>query len=255
MNDEKKHILRLLGNKIRFDGRAFDEFREITIECGVTKNAEGSARVLIGDTEVIAGVKMSVEKPFPDTPEEGILMIGTELLPLASPEFESGPPDIKSIEISRVVDRGIREAKVIDLKKLCIEKGEKAWAISVDICPVNDAGNLMDASALAAIAAIRSARFPKYDGSSIDYKTLTQEKLPVKGIPIQVTVSKIGSHLLVDPTTDEEALIDARLTIALAGDGRLSSLQKGGDLPLTIDEVDRMIQIAESKAVELGKKL
>ncbi len=255
MNDEKKHLLRALSKELRFDGRKFDEFRPIKIDYGVTKNAEGSARVTIGDTIVMAGVKMSIEKPFSDTPDEGVLMIGTELLPIASPDFESGPPDIKSIEISRVVDRGIREAKVIDTKKLCITKGEKVWSISVDICPINDGGNLMDASALAAIAAIRVAKFPSYEDGVLNYKQITNERLPISGTPISVTVVKIGNNLLVDPTTEEEQMIDARLTVAFAGDGRLSALQKGGDQPLTIEEVDEMMKIAEKKASELVKKL
>ncbi len=255
MSDNKQHMLKMLSKNMRFDGRKLDEFREIKVEYGVSKNAEGSARILIGETEVIAGVKMSVEKPFGDTPDEGILMIGTELLPIASPEFESGPPDIKSVEISRVVDRGIREAKAIDVKQLCIAKGEKAWAISVDICTINDAGNLLDASSLAAIAALKDTKFPEFDGAKVDYKKLTGKNLPMLKMPVEVTVIKIGGNFIVDPTIEEEAEIDARLTVAFSGDGRLSALQKGGDASLTIEEIDEMIKIAERKSAELIKKL
>lgn len=255
MNNDKKHMLKVLGNKIRFDGRKFEEFREVSVEYNATKNAEGSARVKIGDTEVIAGVKMNVDKPFSDTPDEGILMIGTELLPIASPEFESGPPDNKSIEISRVVDRGIREAKAIDTKKLCIKPGEKVWMISVDICSINDSGNLLDASALAAIAALKDTRLPEYDGEKVDYKKLTEKKLPLLKIPVEVTVVKIGNSLIVDPSTEEEEFLDARLTVALSGDGKISALQKGGDAPISVEDVDEMIKLAEKKAAELIKKL
>ena len=65
----------LTGNRIReylekgkrFDGRKPEEFREISIETGVSKKAEGSARVKIGKTEVIVGVKMDVTEPYPDS--------------------------------------------------------------------------------------------------------------------------------------------------------------------------------------------
>ena len=141
------HVKKLLMTEKRFGGRKLDEFRKIEVEYGVSaKSAEGSARVKIGDTEVIAGIKMEVGVPYPDQPEKGTLMAGVELLPLSSPEFESGPPSIKSIELARVVvDRGIRESDALDLKKLCIKKGEKMWMVIIDNYSINDDGNLADA--------------------------------------------------------------------------------------------------------------
>ncbi len=113
----KSHIVKWFEKGKRYDGRALDEYRPVVVEYGVTKNAEGSARVKIGDTEVIAGVKLSVEKPYPDTPKDGNLMVGAEPLPLSSPDYEAGPPNEESIEVARVVDRGLRESKAIDTKK------------------------------------------------------------------------------------------------------------------------------------------
>ena len=173
----RNHILYLLDRGMRLDGRKNEEYRNnITVEYGVAKLAEGSARVVIGKTEVIAGIKMEVMTPFSDTPNEGIIMVGEELLPLSNPAFESGPPSVEAIELSRVVDRGIRESHAIELGKLCITAGEKVWCCSIDICPINDAGNLFDASCLAAIAALKDTKFPEYDGKKIDYKKLTNKK-------------------------------------------------------------------------------
>src|SRR3989344_7191901 len=123
-SDLKGHILEALNQGIRFDGRKLTEYREILVEVGVAKNAEGSARVKIGETELIVGVKMEVAEPYPDIPDEGTMSVGAELLPLSNPDFELGPPGIEAIELARVVDRGIRESKCIDFKKLCIEIGE-----------------------------------------------------------------------------------------------------------------------------------
>ena len=251
----RAHILGWFEKGKRYDGRRLDEFRPVSVEYGVTKNAEGSARVKIGDTEVIAGVKLAVEKPYPDTPKEGTLMVGVELLPLSSPDFEAGPPNEESIEIARVVDRGIREAKAIDTKKLCITEGEKAWAVIVDICTINTDGNLLDAAALATVAALRNARFPSYNGKTVDYKSMTDNKLPIVRLPVSVTVIKLGDHLFVDPTVEEEKVIDARLTVAIAESGKICALQKGGTIPLTIDDVDRMIELARAKAGDLSKNL
>jgi exosome complex component RRP42 len=251
----KQHILRSLQENMRFDGRKPLDFRKVTVEYGVTKNAEGSARVKFGDTEVMAGVKMEISKPYPDTPEDGNLMVNAELLPMSSPEFEAGPPDAESVEVARVVDRIIRESKAIDTKKLLIEKGEKCWVVNIDIVTINAAGNLIDAACLAALAALSKAFFPEYNGTSVDYKKPTKTKVPMLKTPIGVTVAKMDTHFLVDPTAEEEKVADARLTVGVTENGGLCALQKGGDMPLTIDDVDTMIGIAIDKSAELRKVL
>jgi len=249
MNREmKKHMLVYLEKGMRYDGRALDEYRQVRVETKISQNAEGSARVTIGETEVLAGIKMAVEKPYPDTPEDGSLMVGAELLPLSSPEFEAGPPGIQAIEIARVVDRGIRESKSIDTKQLCIEKGEKAWVVMVDIVTINDAGNLFDASALATIAALKDAVFPGFQDGVIDYKNKTDKKIPVSKEPVSVTVIKIGKFYLVDPAPDEEKVADARISVASLEDGTLCAMQKGGVCTLTEDDVVKMTDLAVEKA-------
>ncbi|MCK4588978.1 MAG: exosome complex protein Rrp42 [Nanoarchaeota archaeon] len=252
----KAHVQQLLKQDKRLDGRKLDQYREpVKVEYGIAKTAEGSAKVQIGETVVTAGIKLSIEKPYPDTPDQGGIMVNVELLPLSNPKFETGPPSINAIELSRVIDRGIREAKAIDIKNLCIEKGEKAWTVSIDICPINAAGNLFDAAGLAALAALKDAKFPKYENDEIDYKTRTTKKLALSQEPLPVTIIKIGDKFLVDPTLQEEKAIDARLTVATTPDGTVSALQKGGDEPLTIAEVDEMVKIALEKGKFLREKL
>ncbi|MBI2653068.1 exosome complex protein Rrp42 [Candidatus Woesearchaeota archaeon] len=252
----RSHIISLLNAGTRLDGRKPTEYRKpIEVEYGTLKTAEGSARVRIGETEVFVGVKMEVGEPYPDTPDEGTIIVGAELLPLSNPEFELGPPGIQAIELARVVDRGIRESKAIDFKKLCIEKGEKVWMVIIDICPINDAGNLFDASSLAALAALKDAKYPSFDGEKIDYKVKTDKKLLLEKMPIAVTVVKIGDKFIVDPDTEEEKAIDSRLTVSSIEDGTLCALQKGGDFPLTVEEIDKMLDIGIEKGKELRKRL
>src|SRR3989338_2799827 len=96
----RNHIIGLLNADIRLDGRKLTEYRKpIEVEYGVVKTAEGSARVKIGETEVIVGVKMEAGEPYPDMPDEGTIIVGAELLPLSNPEFELGPPGIQAIEL------------------------------------------------------------------------------------------------------------------------------------------------------------
>ena len=252
----RSHIISLLNADTRLDGRKLTEYRKpIEVEYGVVKTAEGSSRVKIGETDVIVGVKMEAGEPYPDMPDEGTIIVRAELLPLSNPEFELGPPGIQAIELARVVDRGIRESKAIDFKKLCIKSGEKVWLLLIDICTLNDAGNLLDASSLAALAALKDARYPKFDGEKIDYKDKTDKKLPLEKMPIAVTVIKIGDKFIVDPGTEEERAIDARLTVSSIEDGTLCAMQKGGDFPLTVDDIDKMLDIGIEKGKELRKHL
>lgn len=257
MNENlRNQVIKLLKANTRLDGRKPEEFRKpVKLECDIIKTAEGSAKVTIGETEVIVGVKMEVGTPYPDVPDKGTIIVGAELLPLSNPDFELGPPGIQAIELARVVDRGIRESKAIDFKELCVEKGEKVWLILIDICTINDAGNLLDASSLAALAALRTTRFPKFDGEKVDYKEKTNKKLPLKKDPIAVTVCKIGDTFIIDPDTEEEKVIDSRLTVASIGDGTLCALQKGNDYPLTSDDILKMVEIGIEKAKELRKVL
>jgi exosome complex component RRP42 len=259
MKDESiKYIHNLVENDKRKDGRKLDEFRDIKVEYDISpKSAEGSAKVTMGDTIVVAGVKLDVGAPFPDTPDKGVLICGAELLPLSNPEYELGPPRIEAIELSRVVDRGLRESGALDFKKLVIKEGEKVWMIFVDIYPINDAGNLWDAASLAAIAALKNAKFPKYDEEEgiVDYSEKTNDSLPLNDAPIESTIRMINGKLVVDPTNDEEKAVDARLTVAVLEDGNLCALQKGGDEPLNSDEINSMVDLAIIKSKEMRKKL
>ncbi len=252
---QREHIIKMLDKGYRFDRRKPEEIRDIEVTMNVSPNAEGSAKVSMGETVVIAGVKMSLEKPYPDCPDKGNLTVNVELLPMSNPEYEPGPPSIDAIELARVVDRGIRESDSIDVKDLCVEKGEKVWTVFVDICSINDAGNLRDAASLAAIAAIKNAKFPEIVDGELDYKHKSDKGLPLKEEPIEVTVLKIGNHYVVDPLIEEEKVLDSRLTVASLADGTLCAMQKGGWQTLTTEDVDKMIDLSVERAKEIREKL
>jgi len=78
----------LISNGKREDGRGLTEYREFSAEVGLIDNANGSAKVKFGNTEVLAGVKFSVGTPYPDSPDEGMFMVNMELNPLSSPDYE-----------------------------------------------------------------------------------------------------------------------------------------------------------------------
>lgn len=251
----REYIESVIAKQMRVDGRAFDQYRDIEIEYGVSsKSAEGSARVKIGDTEVVAGVKLELGSPFSDKPDEGSIMVNVELLPLSSPLFESGPPSIDAIELSRVTDRGIRESKAVDFKKLCVVEGEKVWLVFIDIYPINAGGNLFDACNLVTLAALKDAVFPGLDADNkVDYYKKTKTKLPLTQLPLACTVWKVHNAFLVDPTVEEELASNARLSVVYTEKGEICAMQKGGESPLTAEEISEILDLAERKTQELRR--
>ena len=246
----ESYVRKLVEEEMRVDERKFDEFRPIKIEKNIIKTAEGSARVMIGNTHILVGVKMSVGEPFPDTPNEGVLMVNAELVPVASPTFESGPPNENAIELARVVDRGIRESHCIDLESLCIEEGKKVWIVNVDIHVLDHDGNLIDASAIGAIAALLVTKVPKYENEKIKLSEYERD-LPVRDIPVAITTVKIGDKLLIDPTVEEEEALDARMTLATNEEGKICAGQKGGDGYLTTAELEKAADLSILKGKEI----
>ncbi len=241
----------------RFDGRKLDEFREIVVETGVSKNAEGSARVKLGKTEVVVGVKMDVSEPYADSKDEGNLMVTAEFLPLSSPRLDLGPQPFESLELARVIDRGIRESHYIDLKKLCIEEGKKVWTVMIDIYTINDDGNLLDAAGLGAVAALKDARIPGYNEETgkTKFGEWTDKKVALtKEVPISLTVHKIGDSFVVDPTKEEEDISETRVTIC-SYNGIVHSMQKGNSKELSTEEFNKVLDLIEKTEREIIKQV
>ena len=246
---KRDFIHNLIVEGKRADGRGFLEMRDISVRTNVIDKAEGSAYVKYGETKVLVGIKLQKGTPFPDAPAEGIIMTGMELNPLASPDFEAGPPREEAIEMSRIVDRGIRESHSIDLGKLCIREGELVWMVFIDISVINDAGNLVDASCLGSIAALMTSSIPEDAANAFPAMPM-----PMRNTPVGVTVVSIDNTLILDPTLDEETLCDTKLTVITDKDGALSGMQKSGPEPLSPVAVVEMVNLARDRAAELRER-
>jgi exosome complex component RRP42 len=247
----KKKIEELISKERRIDKRDLKEYREISVKTNVSAKAEGSAWIKLGDTEVVAGIKMDAIEPYRDSPDEGVLSVGAELSPLSSDKFESGPPQIQAIELARIIDRGIRNSEFIDFKKLCIKEKEKVWSVALDIYPINDAGSLIDASFMASVIALKEAFFPEYKDDEVQHEELSNKKLPLKEMPIDVTVYKIGNKFVLDPVSEEEDASNTRLTFTITyPQETINAMQKTGQ-ELSEEEILEM----ESIALKEGKKL
>ncbi|MBN28683.1 MAG: RNA-binding protein [Euryarchaeota archaeon] len=246
----RAHLSDLAANNARIDGRSQWEGRNLEVEHSVLPRAEGSARVRMGDTIVLAGVKFQIMQPYPDRPNQGGLMCSADVRPIAGRNWEAGPPSPEAIELGRVVDRGIRESGCIDVDSLCIIPGEKAWQVILDLFAVSDDGNLFDAFALAGIAALRNATVP-----AERFEVGEDYALPVSKTPIMCSYHKVGGRFVYDACSREELGGDERIHITLGDDDNVHSLQKGLKGIFSAEEFAEIMTNAQERTKELRKIL
>jgi exosome complex component RRP42 len=255
-NLRKLQMKDLISSGRRLGGRTFNESRPLSIEINVVQKANGSAWVKLGNTEVVAGVKVETGEPFEGLENKGALIVSAEVLPTASPFVEPGPPDEETIELARVVDRGIRESEMLALDKLALIPGKIVYTVFVDCSIINTDGNLFDATSYAVVLALLTSKFPIYEIK--DEKVIDTGKVqdpPINTVPVSITFARIGDSLMLDPTTEEEVCMDARITLTTNSDGEYTAVQKGSNGYLTKEQVLQAADIAMTKGQELRQRL
>ena len=255
---KKDLILSLLAEGKRIDGRSPQEHRPIEIKINYIEKANGSALVKLGDTIVLSGVKIELGTPFPDAPDEGVLMVNAEFVPIASPFFEPGPPDENAAELARVIDRSLRETKALDLESLAIIPGQKVFVVWNDLYIISHAGNLIDAASMATMVALSTAKLPKVEITDDQVELVRDElvkPLEIKKKIVTATVAKIGDYYVVDPNDEEELVADARLAVSFENTGVIAGIQKIGAGALSPDDVNVMIDLAWSTARRYFEKI
>ncbi|MCS7107205.1 MAG: exosome complex protein Rrp42 [Acidilobaceae archaeon] len=246
---KRQSYLNLYKRGVREDGRSIRAPRQLEIKVGVLEKAEGSALVRLGNTQVLAGVKVEATSPFKDTPNQGVLVVHAENVPLASPMFEPGPPDENAIELARVIDRSLREVRAVDLEALVLRPGEKVWNVWVDVYVLDHDGNLFDASMLATMAALLSTELPDFEeletGEVVVKRGTKGRRLKVDHSVVTVTTAKVGNYIIVDPNFEEEVISDYRLVLSFDENLRIVGAQKTGSGGMRAEELQEAIKVSK----------
>ncbi|CAN6252604.1 unnamed protein product [Urochloa humidicola] len=204
-------------------------------------------------------------QPYRDRPNEGTLAIFTEFSPMADPVFEPGRPGESAIELGRVVDRGLRESRAVDMESLCVVAGKHVWSVRVDLHILDNGGNLIDAANIAALAALSTFRRPECtvggdDGQQVivhDPEVRDPIPLTIHHIPIAVTFAYFdeGNIVVVDPTYKEEAVMGGRMTATINSNGDICAIQKAGGEGVMSSVVMQCLRIASVKAADITSKI
>ncbi|MCO5611109.1 hypothetical protein L7F22_065359 [Adiantum nelumboides] len=111
--------------------------------------ANGSARVRLGATDVIASIKAKLGRPLSGRSNQGRVEINIECSPTAAPQFEGRGGDELSLELSRALHRSLLGGAAIDLSALSVIEGKLCWNLFIDGLVLSSDGNLLDVLAIA----------------------------------------------------------------------------------------------------------
>ncbi|PAV21441.1 ribosomal S5 domain 2 [Pyrrhoderma noxium] len=229
----RAYLERFLSEGFRPDGREIADWRDVSVNVGSISTADGSSLVRLGDTTIVCGVKAEIAEPDLDTPNSGFLVPNLDLPAICSPKFKPGPPVDEAQVLSERLYDALISTDTVPLSSLCIQPGRAAWVLYVDATCINYDGNVFDAALLAMTAALKNTRLPKarYDVDLAQTLCTRKEKIPLQlnRTPLAYSFGIYDStNILSDPTSFEEPLLDATLSIIVDENGDLLSILQSG---------------------------
>ncbi|KAI8089210.1 Opa-interacting protein OIP2 [Halteromyces radiatus] len=238
-----EYMRRFIDQQVRPDGRLLDRFRDTLVTSNVISTANASSMVRLGGTTVVCGIKAEVCEPNLDLPDQGFLVPNVELSPLCSAKFRPGAPSEQAQVVSEIIHQLFSNSHILPLTNLCIEVGKAVWVLYADMVCLNYDGNILDASLLALVTALRQVTLPK---TEIATDTMTaeadsNEKVHpfdmIQRYPVSASYCLFPSSdaLLSDPNDTEEGLSKDRVTVVMDTDGDLLHVYKNGATSLDVD--------------------
>jgi exosome complex RNA-binding protein Rrp42 (RNase PH superfamily) len=214
---------------------------------------------------VMASISASLEAPYADRHSEGSITFDVLHTAMAGfgPDFARKNED--TTELSRLVERGLRESRAIDLEALCVQPGRKVWHLQVDVRILDNCGNATDAVGLAALGALCAFRRPNVTvdadapGGIIIHSRADKEPLPLTlhHLPLPVTFAffEAGDIIALDPMIKEEAAASGSFTVTVNPQGELCAAQKAHGIGILPAQVMQCTRIAATKVKDLTAAL
>ncbi len=223
-----------------------DQLREVRIDRGYTRHAEGSVLVAFGDTRVICTA--SVEEGVPGflkgrgqgwvTAEYGMLPRSTHTR--TDREAARGKQSGRTQEIQRLIGRSLRA--VTDLEKL----GERTVKLDCDVIQAD--GGTRTASVTGAFVALHDAL-----GTLLERGVLPA--LPIRDFVAAVSVGLYEGVAVLDLDYVEDSGCDTDMNVVMTGTGGFVEIQGTAEgEPFSVAQMDALVALAKQGIAELIRK-
>jgi len=227
----------------RKDKRRADELRKVRLAKGVSKCAEGSALIEMGNTKVIctASVENRVPGFLKDT-GKGWVTAEYALLPRSTPtrsprEASRGKLSGRTQEIQRLIGRSLRA--VTDLDAL----GARTFWMDCDVIQAD--GGTRAAAVTGAYVALHEAARRLYEQDEL-------ERFPLREFVAAVSAGVVDGQVLLDLVYDEDAHAEVDLNLVLTSAHSIVEIQATAEgAAFSQKRLQEMIQIARRGVAEL----
>jgi len=222
--------------RMRTNGRGGRELRNIVLEPGVSKHAEGSCLARFGDTQVLCTA--SVEEKVPPhvfgtgagwvTAEYGMLPRSTH--ERMAREAARGKQGGRTLEIQRLVGRALRAA--LDLRAL----GPRTITLDCDVIQA-DGGTRTAAITGGYVALALAVR-------GLQRKKVISKQPLVRSVAA-VSVGIVDGEVRLDLDYGEDSTAEVDMNVVATGDGNLVEVQGTAEgKPFPRADLDRMLEVA-----------
>ena len=228
---------------MRPSGRAVDQLREVTLEPGYAKYAEGSCLVRFGDTHVLCAASLDDRvPPFLRNSGQGWVTAEYGMLPRSTHtrtgrEAARGKQSGRTQEIQRLIGRSLRA--VTDLKAM----GERQIRLDCDVLQAD--GGTRTASITGAWVALHIALSGMLKAGLV-------EKMPLNDHVAAVSCGLYKGEAVLDLDYAEDSNAQADANFVLTGNGGIVEIQGTAEEdPFSREQFNRLLELAEQGIVNL----
>jgi exosome complex component RRP42 len=254
---EREYIAQGVAEDVRLDGRGNDGFRSITIEDQILPHVHGSSKVCIGNvTDVICSLKVSVGEPKHEAPSCGVLDLCIDVSQYTNVRVDERQLQDFGNNLSEILKSILVDSSSLNLEEYCIIEGKYCWILHLDIVVLRFDGSIVDAASIAILNTLEKAKIPltkKIMGESgieedfdISGDLENAVSVDTSNVPLCITVVKIGSSLIADPSNLEVMCASGQLVVALDKTGACCGIHKLLGGTFTVDEIGRSIMMAHN---------
>lgn len=235
---------------MRPDGRKNNEIRNVKVNRGFIRNAEGSALISMGNTRVICTASIEDRVPFfLKDQKKGWITAEYSMLPRATQtrtvrESSTGRISGRTHEIQRLIGRVLRS--VVDLSDL----GERTIWIDCDVIQA-DGGTRT--------AAITGAFICLSDALKYALRNGFISRTPLRDYLAAISVGVVDGEPRVDLCYSEDSIAEVDMNVVMTQSGKLVEIQGTAEgMPFSKDMLNSLIKLAEegiNNLINIQKKL